>query len=116
MSYPYRFYAVVIPGLEEVAAKELEALSAHEIQQESGGVHFSGTMDTMFRVNLRSRTVTRVLLRLKRFTALSLNDIRKKVQQVEWAHFLDGQNTIRVHVSCHSSKLMHTGKIENEIM
>ncbi|MES0370779.1 MAG: class I SAM-dependent RNA methyltransferase [Mariprofundaceae bacterium] len=116
MSYPYRFYAVVIPGLEEVAAKELEALSAHEIQKESGGVHFSGTMDTMFRVNLRSRTVTRVLLRLKRFTALSLNDIQKKVQQVEWAQFLDGQGTLRVHVSCHSSKLMHTGKIENEII
>lgn len=115
MSYPYRFYAVVIPGLEDIAVKELEALSAHEIQKESGGVHFSGTMDTMFRVNLRSRSVTRVLLRLKRFTALSLNDIQKKVQQVDWAHFLDGQARLRIHASCHSSKLMHTVKIENEI-
>lgn len=115
MSYPYRFYAVVIPGLEDIAAKELEALSAHEIQKENGGVHFSGTMDTMFRVNLRSRCITRVLLRLKRFTALSLNDIRKKVQQVDWAHFLDGQAMLRIHASCHSSKLMHTVKIENEI-
>ncbi|MDX8403870.1 MAG: class I SAM-dependent RNA methyltransferase [Mariprofundaceae bacterium] len=115
MSYPYRFYAVVIPGLENIAVKELEALSAHEIQKDSGGVHFSGTMETMFRVNLRSRCITRVLLRLKRFTALSLNDIQKKVQQVDWGHFLDAHTILRVHASCHSSKLMHTVKIETEI-
>ena len=68
MSYPCHFYAVVIPGLEAVAAKELDELSAHEIRVDNGGVHFAGTMETMFRVNLRSRCITRVLLRLKRFT------------------------------------------------
>ncbi len=115
MSYPYRFYAVVIPGLEDIAMKELEQLSAHEIQKDNGGVHFSGTMDTMFRVNIRSRCITRVLLRLKRFTAMSLNDIREKTQQVEWARFLNANVSLRVHVSCHASKLMHTAKIEAEI-
>jgi putative N6-adenine-specific DNA methylase len=69
----------------------------------------------MFRVNLRSRSVTRVLLRLKRFTALSLNDIRQRVLQVDWGKFLDSECAIHIQASCHASRLMHTGKIEHEI-
>lgn len=115
MSYPYHFYAIVIPGLEATAARELDKLSAHEIRIDSGGVHFAGTMETMFRVNLRSRSVTRVLLRLKRFTAMTLGGLRNRAEQIEWGQFLNRESAIIVHASCHSSKLMHTTKIENEI-
>jgi putative N6-adenine-specific DNA methylase len=114
MSYPHRFYAIVTPGLEKIAAKELEQLSAHEIKPDNGGVHFSGTMETMFRVNLRSRVVTRILMRLKKFTALSLNDLSHAVEQVDWKQFLD-HSLVSIHASCHTSKLMHTAKIENTI-
>lgn len=116
MSYPHQFYAVVIPGLEKIAAKELELLSAHEIRLEQGGVRFAGTMETMFRANLRSRCITRVLLRLKRFTAMSLGELRQYLRKIEWGQFLDGGSELRVHVSCHSSRLMHTGRIEHEII
>ncbi len=112
---PHRFYAVVIPGLEEIAAGELERLSAHEIKRDNGGVHFSGTVETMFRVNLRSRTITRVLLRLKRFTAMTLNELRYQLEKVDWQPYLAQGATFEVHASCHASKLMHTGKIENKI-
>ncbi len=115
MSYPHYFYAIVIPGLEATAAKELEALSAHEIRVDSGGVYFSGTMETMFRVNLRSRCITRVLLRLKRFTAMTLDGLGNKMKQVEWSQYLDHESKVTVHASCHSSKLMHTANIESEI-
>ena len=116
MSYPYRFYAIVIPGLEQVAAKELEQLSAHEIKPDSGGVHFSGTMETMFRVNLRSRTITRLLMRLKRFTAMTLSELSYEVEKVDLGQFLNGESNVEVHASCHKSKLMHTTKIEHEIL
>ncbi len=116
MSYPHRFYAIVIPGLEEVAAKELAQLSAHEIKSDNGGVHFSGTMETMFRVNLRSRTVTRVLLRLKRFTTMTLNEIRAHAKGIDWTQYLNGDSSVSVHASCHKSRLMHTKKLEDEII
>ncbi len=115
MSYPCHFYAIVIPGLEAVAAKELDELSAHEIRIDSGGVHFAGTMEIMFRVNLRSRCVTRVLLRLKRFTAMTLDGLRDRAEQIEWGQFLNHESKISIHASCHSSRLMHTAKIEHEI-
>jgi len=115
MSYPHRFYAIVIPGLEEVAAKELEQLSAHEIKLDNGGIHFSGTMETLFRINLRSRTVTRVLLRLKRFTAMTLHEIKTHCEEIDWAQFLSADSSVTVHASCHKSKLMHTKKLEDEI-
>lgn len=116
MSFPHRFYAVVIPGLEEVAAKELEQLSAHEIKVDHGGIHFSGTMETMFRVNLRSRTVTRVLLRLKRFTAMTLDELKAHSEQVDWTQFLSADTSVSVHASCHNSRLMHTKRIEDVIL
>jgi len=116
MSYPHRFYAIVIPGLEAVAAKELERLSAHEIKPDHGGVHFSGTMETMFRVNLRSRVITRVLMRLKRFTAMTLDEIKNHSERIDWSQFLSEASSISVHASCHKSKLMHSKMVEDQIL
>jgi len=115
MSYPHQFYAVVTPGLEEIAARELETLSAHEIHIEEGGVSFSGTMETMFRVNLRSRTITRLLLRLGRFTATEFHELEHHIAAIDWSNHLDAESAISVHASCHASKLIHSGRVEETI-
>jgi len=115
MSFPCRFYAVVIPGLEPIAAAELESLSAHEIRVEEGGVSFSGTMETMFRVNLRSRTITRVLLRLARFTAMAFHELEHHIAGIDWSACLSAESAITVHASCHASKLIHSAKVEESI-
>jgi len=112
---PHRFYAVVIPGLEAVAADELESLSAHDISVGEGGVSFSGTMETMFRANLRSRTITRILLRLKRFTVMSLDELQHHIGQIDWANYLTAESSIAVQASCHSSRLIHSGKVEEAV-
>lgn len=115
MSYPFRFYAVVIPGLEPIAAAELAELSAHEIDVEEGGVAFSGTMETMFRINLRSRTITRVLLRLKRFTALTLDEFVKHASTLDWGRYLTPESGVTTHASCRASRLNHSGRVEEAI-
>jgi putative N6-adenine-specific DNA methylase len=108
MSYPYQYYAVVVPGLEKLAARELASLSAHEICEDEGGVHFSGTMETLYRINLRARLVTRVLLHLGSFRAMSWPELFNKAGKLPWQHYLTTDARFSVKASCHRSRLIHS--------
>jgi len=107
----YDFFAVIPPGLEKIAANELQLLSAHEVVCEYGGVSFKGSMETMFRIHLRVRTVTRILLRLKTFKAFSFPELFNKLQRISWHPYLNGGDTIDVSVSTQKSTLQHSGRI-----
>ena len=82
-------YAVVVPGLEAIAAAELSELSAHEIKPDAGGVHFTSTMDGLYRINLRSRCCTRILIRLAQFKALSFPELYNKTGRLAWRSYVD---------------------------
>lgn len=108
-------FAVVVPGLEGVAASELSALAAHDVQAVEGGVTFTGSMDVLCRVNLRSRTATRVLLRLGDFKALSFPELYNKTKKIDWARYIPEGRAVQVKASCHGSKLMHSGRAEQAV-
>jgi len=105
-------YAVVVPGLEGIAADELNELAAHDVKVEGGGVSFTTTMDGLFRINLRSRTTTRILIRLASFRALSFPELYNKGKKVAWELYVNAQIPVSVRASCSSSKLMHSGRAE----
>ena len=111
MNQPYHFYAVVLPGLEAMAVQELTHLSAHAIREDEGGVHFSGTLDTLYRVSLRSRCITRVLLRVGKCHAMSLPELEHHVAGMQWEHYIPQGATITVKVSSEHSKLIHSEHI-----
>jgi len=108
-------YAVVVPGLEGIAADELKTLAAHDVQMGDGGVSFVTTMDGLFRINLRSRTITRVLIRLASFRALSFPELYNKSKKVDWASYVGEQVSVSVRASCSGSKLMHSGRAEQAV-
>lgn len=105
-------YAVVVPGLEGIAADELNELAAHDVKVEGGGVSFTTTMDGLFRINLRSRTITRILIRLASFRALSFPELYNKSKKVAWENYVSAQVPVSVRASCSGSKLMHSGRAE----
>ncbi|MDQ6999526.1 MAG: class I SAM-dependent RNA methyltransferase [Mariprofundus sp.] len=108
-------YAVVVPGLETMAGDELNELAAHNVQVEEGGVSFTTTMDGLFRINLRSRIVTRVLIRLASFRAMSFPELYNKSRKVAWEHYIGSQVSVSVRASCKTSKLMHSGRAEQAV-
>jgi putative N6-adenine-specific DNA methylase len=108
-------YAVVVPGLEAIAADELNELAAHDVQVEQGGVSFSTTMDGLFRINLRARCMTRILLRLAEFKVLSFPELYNKTGRVPWQHYITPEAEVDVRASCHVSKLMHSGRTEQAV-
>jgi len=105
-------YAVVVPGLEAMAGNELNELAAHDVSVEAGGISFTTTMDGLFRINLRSRIVTRVLVRLASFRAMSFPELYNKSRKVAWEHYMGLQQPVSVRASCRGSKLMHSGRAE----
>lgn len=111
MAQQHYFFAVVLPGLEHIAAQELQRLSAHDIRITHGGVHFSGTVSLLYRVNLRARTITRVLMRLRTFRSMTLEGLKHDVRKVAWHLFFDEQTDLHIEVHRHHSRLRHTDEI-----
>lgn len=109
-------YAVVVPGLEPIAAAELIELSAHEVKTDAGGIHFTSSMDGLFRISLRSRCCTRILVRLAEFKALSFPELYNKAGRVPWGQYICTQTEVEVRAACHGSKLLHSGRTEQAVL
>ena len=116
MKQPYHFYATVLPGMETIAAAELHTLSAHEIRESQGSVHFSGTMDTLYRVSLRSRTLTRILLRVGKCQAMTYEALQQHIAEMNWQAWLSADMPIQVRASAEHSKLFHSQHIEEAVL
>ena len=78
-------FAVVTPGLETVAATELQALGFTDAKVEDGGVAFTADDAGLVRANLTSRVASRIVVRLASFPATSFAELERKAKNVPWA-------------------------------
>jgi putative N6-adenine-specific DNA methylase len=106
----------VVPGLEKIAEAELNALAVHGVEIVEGGVNFTGSMDALCRVNLRARSITRVLLRLADFKALSFPELYNKAQKPAWERYIAPDCALQVKASCHHTRLIHSGRAEQAVV
>ena len=82
-----QYFATVARGLEEIAAKELENLGAENVNPDFTGVYFEGDQALLYKVNIWSRIIFRVLVPLN--TINSKNTISDTVQN-DTCLILDG--------------------------
>lgn len=109
------FFAVVLPGFEDALLKEMKSLGIDKIDSvERGGILFRGRISDCWKLNLMSRSVTRVLMRLFEFRARNFFTIYEKTGRFPWELFLKKGSVPEVRVSSSSSKLYHTGRIQIE--
>lgn len=94
----YSLFATCPRGLEGVLAGELAAQNCSDIQATDGGVAFKGGLDAVYRVNLHSRTASRVLLRLTQGAYRSERDIYKLARGIRWENWFDAGQTFKVKV------------------
>lgn len=87
-------------------------MAVHDVRVMDGGVAFSASMDGLCRVNLRARSITRVLLRLAEFKALSFPELFNKARKIHWQRYIPAGRPVSVRAACHHSKLMHSGRVE----
>jgi len=115
MRKPYQFYAVVLPGLETIAAQELSHLSADDVREGKGGVYFSGSLDKLYRISLRARSITRILLRVGKCHAMSAPELEHQIAQMRWEHVIPQGSSIAVKASSEHSKLTHSEHIAEAV-
>jgi putative N6-adenine-specific DNA methylase len=94
-----QFFAPCPRGLETSLCDELKMLGADGIHATDGGVHFSGHGSLSYRVNLHSRTASRVLWRVAKASYNSEQDIYDTVHALPWTEWFDVSRTIRVNMA-----------------
>lgn len=112
----YRIFAGVTPGLEDLLVDELGELGL-QARPAVGGVELSGTAGAVWGVALRSRLAESVRVRVGReFTATSFTQLKEQVGRMPWAAFLQrGGPAPRVSVTCHKSRLHHSGAVTQRV-
>ncbi|MBU4404071.1 MAG: hypothetical protein L6428_12495 [Candidatus Aminicenantes bacterium] len=109
------FFAVVQPGFEETAKRELRELGITELKSgANGGIEFHGKLDDAFRVNLGAGTVSRLLLRLLNFKASGFAEFTQKIAALPWELHLPNRARIKFVISSGRSRLWHKGRLQED--
>ncbi|WP_293336543.1 THUMP domain-containing protein [Microcoleus sp. CAWBG58] len=103
-----QYFATVARGLETIAAQELESLGAQDIKPDFTGVYFAGDRALLYRVNLWSRTIFRVLVPIAEFRCYDSDKLYREVQKIPWDEYLEPHNTLAVNCTGGNDKLNHT--------
>ncbi len=99
------FFATAPRGLEALLQQEIAALGAEAATLVPGGVAFTGTWQTCYRVNLWSRVASRVLWKIGDFSYRSEDDLYQAVKRVDWPRYFRAERTLRVNVTAQKSPL-----------
>ena len=94
----YSLFVTCPRGLEAPLSQELEQLKCQDIRAVDGGVACKGGMEQVYRINLHSRTASRVLLRLIKSGYRNEQDIYKAAKNVRWTDWFDLEQTFKVKV------------------
>lgn len=94
-----QFFSPCPRGLETPLSEELKHLGAEGIHITDGGVHFSGPGSLSYKVNLHSRTASRVLWRVAKARYTTEQDIYDTVHALPWKDWFDESLTIRVNMA-----------------
>lgn len=94
----YSLFVTCPRGLEAPLSQELEQLKCQDIRAVDGGVACKGGMEQVYRINLHSRTASRVLLRLTKSGYRSEQDIYKAAKNIRWTDWFDLEQTFKIKV------------------
>jgi putative N6-adenine-specific DNA methylase len=103
-----QYFATVAKGLELIAAQELERLGAHDVRPDFAGVHFAGSRQLLYRVNLWGRTIYRVLVPIAEFPCPNGERLYQEIQNIDWNQYLSPLNTFAVNCTGKNEVLNHT--------
>ena len=99
-------FAITAPGLEPLAARELQQLGM-DAKAETGGVSWSGDISSAALANLHLRTASRVVARVARFRARSFIELERHIRRIDWSPFLTAGTAVQLRVTSKKSRLYH---------
>ena len=107
-----QFYAVVPPGFEETACRELAECGISAQQEDRGGVAFSGSWEDCWKAHHRTRIPARIMVRLSRFTCIRFEQLEQDMTEFPWELWLQPRRPVEFQVDARQSALYHEGAIQ----
>jgi 23S rRNA (guanine2445-N2)-methyltransferase / 23S rRNA (guanine2069-N7)-methyltransferase len=105
MSKEMNLFASTPLNIEDILADELESFGAKNIRLVKAGVHFTGTLETAYRVCLWSRTANRVLLPIKEFSAESRDQLYRCIKLIKWENIISPDDTFAITAKVSKSEI-----------
>lgn len=106
-----RFYAVIPPGFEETACRELAECGISAAQADRGAA-FSGTWEDCWKAHHRTRIPARILVRLTQCTCIRFEQVERHFETFPWELWLQPFQNVEFQVESKRSALYHQGAIE----
>lgn len=91
-----KFLAVTSRGLEDVLMREAKELEIPRLAAASTGVSFEGGWQYCYRMNLRSRFSTRILMPILDFIAYKQEEIYNQIQKHDYTKYIPAHGSLRV--------------------
>jgi len=104
----FKMIAKTFFGFEEILAKELQMLGAQDVEMGVRMVSFKGDKGFMYKANLALRTALKILKPINGFRAANDNALYKGVQAIDWAQYLNANQSFVVDVTLHSDYFNHS--------
>ncbi|XAV87908.1 MAG: bifunctional 23S rRNA (guanine(2069)-N(7))-methyltransferase RlmK/23S rRNA (guanine(2445)-N(2))-methyltransferase RlmL [Candidatus Symbiodolus clandestinus] len=104
----YELFARTARGLEELLKQELQTFGAEITQMTSSGVHFKGSLPTIYQSLLWSRLASRMLLKLAQFPVLDEQQLYQGALAIDWPAYFASNATFAVRFIGTSAAIRHS--------
>ncbi|WLT38500.1 class I SAM-dependent RNA methyltransferase [Synechocystis sp. B12] len=102
------YFATVAWGLEAIAAQELTELGAEQVKPEFAGVAFIGDQALLYRINLWSRLIYRVLMPMATVKAFNAQDLYRSIKKIDWDEYFSPEQTLQINCTGKNPQLNHS--------
>ncbi|MGV1097925.1 THUMP domain-containing class I SAM-dependent RNA methyltransferase [Thiovibrio sp. JS02] len=102
------YFAQVPENVEELAAAELAALGAEQLNPVFRGLHFVADQATLYRVVYQTRLCTRILAPLIHFDCHSTKYLYKTAMNISWPELFRLDQTFVITANVSDSKITHS--------
>ncbi|WP_225747474.1 class I SAM-dependent RNA methyltransferase [Eikenella sp. Marseille-P7795] len=92
----HTLFATCPRGLENILAQEMQQHGAGQIAPAEGGVSCQGSLETAYRLNLHSRTASRILLQLACQPYRSEDDLYRLAKNIRWEDWFHAGQTFKI--------------------
>lgn len=103
-----RFFAQVTGLMEELCEQELIELGAVKTEIAYRGIYFEADIETLYRINYKARTLSRVLAPLITFYCDNTNVLLKTAETINWEELMSVKKTFAISASVSNSKITNS--------
>ncbi|NHZ85939.1 MAG: class I SAM-dependent RNA methyltransferase [Planctomycetia bacterium] len=103
-----RYFAQVADDIKDIAETELLELGAVDTSHSYRGIYFNADPESLYRINLQSRLINKVLAPLKTFNCHSDKYLYQVGQQIHWEDFLTPEQTLAIFANVTQSNINHS--------